>query len=743
MYINKTITTKARPIKKVCIIDKDDYANLIKIIKMYSSEIGGFLNLIFVNDAELFSENSIEFIKYHDPDIILNFSSCENETLTLNFNTYTIDGKRKDFNQHDLSIHLTALTQIPGFPQKEFERSVKNIYTRLDKESNIKNLIYYVNFGLLDPDFGNYTEHSFFENINFINLDSNDNFFEILFDTYKENLAFVNGILSLCTESVDIWHVNHNKKSYYNKEPTVIFGSNKNIKSIVYFWNMRATYTHNTNVWLPLELFDKYKDHLTKFTNFCIFQEKDYKDFKAKIKEVNNKISEIDNTKYFFDSERYDWELFQHAQNVSVINKRLTLIHPPDKLFSSYFNLNIVLEVRGLNELYLPKSFKLGRLFKSPRTFSRISPSKLMYDFSSVEARAPYIDELNIPDSKAIFEAIFEEHGLKLKNTPKSQLTDQLINNLGGYEELNIVSDKDIYDLLVKLTPKRIQRIIEEVTKDLNEYAGISEDQIKEIFEKKIDHINTLSSNIIVEADNLRNMLPKVYNKKKFYSSVQRLYEMNILLRGKSFNCPLCNSKLWYPLSSIPDKVKCYCCNNFINIPIYIGSKPLNDSFRLNELMVNSVDQGVLPVLLTTNFLFKQQYSGKRFIFDYEVSENSEPLAEIDIIFTLGARIGIAEVKANSGFKNDQVDRLLNIGRKINADIILFSTIKRADSEEVKELFKYIKEKNLNIPAFILTEEVLFAKELVNLNKFFIVNYENTFQKGPIIVADYISSIEI
>lgn len=739
MY-SRTITTKARPIKKVCIVDKNDYMNLIKIIKMYSSEIGGFLNLLFVNDEELFSENSIEFIKYHDPDIILNFSSCENEALTLNFNTYTIDGKKEDLNQHDLSIHLTSLNQIPGFPQKEFETVVKNIYTRFDKESNVKNLIYYMNFGLLDPEFVNCTEGSFFENINFINLDSIDNFFEIIFNTHKENLIFVNGVLSLNSESVDIWHVDHNRGDYYNKNPTAILGSNKNIKSMVYFWNMRATYIHNTNIWLPLELFDEYKDYLVKFTNFCIFPERSSTDFKTKIKNINKEILEIDNTKYYFDSERYEWELFQHTQNVSIINKRLTLIHPSDKLFSYYFNLNIVLEVSGLNELYLPRSFKLGRLFKSPRTFSRISPSKLMYDFSSVEARTPYIDELNIPDSKTIFEAIFEEHGLKLENTPKSQLTDQLINILGGYEELKILCNKNICDLLVNLTPKRIQRMIEETTKDLSKVDGISEDQIKEIFKKNIDHVNTLSSNIIVEANNLRSMVPEVYNIKEFYSSVERLYEMNILLRGKSFNCPLCNSQLWYPLSAIPDKVKCYCCNNFISIPIYLNNRPLNDSFRLNELMVTSVDQGVLPVLLTTNFLFKQRFAGKRFIFDYEVSENSELLAEIDIIFTLGARIGVAEVKANRDFKNDQVDRLLNIGQKINSDIILFSSINRADSKEVKDLFEYIKEKNLNIPVFILTEEALFAKKLVSLNKYFVVNHDNTFPKGPIIVADHAPS---
>ncbi len=67
MYINKTITTKARPIKKVCIINKDDLENLLNVIKIFSSEVGGFLNLILINDEELFSSNSIEFISFEYP----------------------------------------------------------------------------------------------------------------------------------------------------------------------------------------------------------------------------------------------------------------------------------------------------------------------------------------------------------------------------------------------------------------------------------------------------------------------------------------------------------------------------------------------------------------------------------------------------------------------------------------------------------------------------------------------------
>lgn len=731
MYISKTITTKARPIKKVCIINEDDFANLLEVIKRFSSEVGGFLNLILINDAELFSPNSIEFIKYHDPDIIFNFSSCDNEDLSLNFNTYTVDGNKSDFDPNNFSMHLTHFNHLPGFPRNEFEAHIKNIYTRLDKEPRKEDLVYYVNFGLVEPDFGNHTRGSLFENINFINLDSFAKFFEIIFNTYKENLIFLSGISSLNSEFIDIWHVNNNRENFYNTNPSLIFGSNKDIKSMAYFWNMRATYTHNKNVWLPIELFDEYKEYLSKFSNFCIFSERDLTDFKTKILKANNGLSEIENKKYYFNSGSYGWELFQHTQNVSVINERFTLIHPPEKLFSHYFNLNIVLEVSGLDELFLPKSFKLGRLFKSPHTFSRVNFGRLAYDFASLEARSPYIDELNIPDIKTIFKAIFEEYGLKLEITPKSQITDQLIN-MFGYEELNILCDNVIYDLLVEMTPKRITRLAKEVTDDLHKLPSLSDDQIEKILtivKNNVNKLNTIYSNKIVKASDL-------HGRKQSANSIQRLYELNILLRGKSFNCPLCNSQLWYPLSSIPDEIKCYYCNNFIKMPIYIDKEPLDDSFRLNELMVISVDQGVLPVLLTVNFLFNQRFPGKKFIFDYEVFEDSLLLGEIDIIFTLGPRLGIAEVKADSGFKNDQVDKLLNIAQRINANMILFSTIKKADSKEIKDLYDYIKEKNLNIPAFILTKEALFERKGIYLNRYFVIKYDDTFPKGPFIVSD-------
>jgi len=64
--------------------------------------------------------------------------------------------------------------------------------------------------------------------------------------------------------------------------------------------------------------------------------------------------------------------------------------------------------------------------------------------------------------------------------------------------------------------------------------------------------------------------------------------------------------------------------------------------------------------------------------------------------------IGIVEVKADRGFEDHgQIDRLLDISERINADLILFSTIKSKYSEEVKELVRYLETKEADTSIFI------------------------------------------
>jgi len=112
----ETIVSKVRPIKKLSIIE-DDISIFLKIIQDYSKEIGGFYNLVLLNDECLFSQNTIDFVNNHDPDLIINYSNCENEKLVKNFKTKVLDGKSKNFRynrtyavESDFIRETTAIT---------------------------------------------------------------------------------------------------------------------------------------------------------------------------------------------------------------------------------------------------------------------------------------------------------------------------------------------------------------------------------------------------------------------------------------------------------------------------------------------------------------------------------------------------------------------------------------------------------------------------------------------------------
>jgi hypothetical protein len=256
------------------------------------------------------------------------------------------------------------------------------------------------------------------------------------------------------------------------------------------------------------------------------------------------------------------------------------------------------------------------------------------------------------------------------------------------------------------------------VIKEIGE--TISEGQLETLIRENISPLTTINSNKIICTKDLLTRFPNE-EREKYGRLLQELYEYKILLRGKSFKCPRCNSNLWYSLSALNDDLKCYCCGNNVIIPIFIGSATLEDSFKLNELIINAVDQGILPLLLTANFLFKQMFCGKRFLFNNILYDNNskEQLAEVDIIFTIGKLIGLAEVKADRGFEDHrQIDRLLYISKRINANLIIFSTLKSKNSEEVQDLMDYLKTTGIDISIFILTKEVLFEKELINLSDY-------------------------
>jgi hypothetical protein len=434
---------------------------------------------------------------------------------------------------------------------------------------------------------------------------------------------------------------------------------------------------------------------------------------------------------------------FSAMQVLQQSGSAVQLSHPAEKLFSRMSHY--MFEVRGLAESVWPVSAALGDLFLSEHSRmgshyfgSRISKSGFATSagqFNVFEDEDLFVN-LILPDQRVMFKEFFRDHQFELTETRGTKIIDRIINLAGGVENLAVFANPEIFELLVKLTPRRTDRIVKELQKKMS--YDVSPATVIRLVNQNLTDLPELTATRAVAADELVGQIPGgVNDKAEFYAQVERLYQRKMLLRGKSFSCPECEGELWFALEDIKAENRCYRCDHPVIIPTYHDNRALADSFRVNELILNAVDQGVLPVLLTLHFLARQRFVAQKYFYDCELAVEGKAgcFAELDIIFTLGRMVGVGEVKADRGFETEQVDRLIEIAKKVRARVLLFSTLRPRASDEVKALFQHLQERTLSELALILPREVLFISgDQIDISKYFEVGRDNRFLTGPIVL---------
>ena len=744
-----TIETVIRPIKKLFVIDPNDRQGFISFIKISSGDMNGIGNLILLNDVNLFGENTVTFVRRYDPDVILNYSSREDGDFYDCYRTRVRNNRGQGFTIH--TTYQTPLGYFQNMPpgvlamgkflgeSVDFTGEVWAVTERPDQEPTLEELLFSIHCGRVDGELIEDLKHGLFRQV-IVNSVATREQFLIPVNDRGSNFLHLPAQLPSGGVSSSIYDVNYNPAQYFIDKPTVIFGAAGELSSMAYFWNTRATYPGNKTVWMPAELAESYQDLIAGCGYFCSFVD-DIRE-RPSLKPLLEKMKEVDCTKYYFPV-YHDWDAFKHLQNVPVVDGRLSVSHPAEKTFSG-ITVYAMLEVRGVEETLLPTGHALGEMFidehvrdSSHYVTTRISKRGLATSVSRLDflTEEDLFIEVRIPDERAIFRTLFKDHGMQLTETKGSKVINQVINLAGGLGDLATLLDPHIHSLLVNLTPQRIGRIVREVTRELT--PELSDARLHELLARNFETLTVIHSNKTVNAGDLLSLAGgQVADRDRYYAQVQELYEKKILLRGKSFECPFCDGKLWIPLESIREENKCYRCHQSVRLPTFVKGIPLGDSYRLNELMINAVDQGVLPVLLTLVFLDRQRFFGSRFLYDCEIrtGDNSELLAEVDVLFTLGRRLGLGEVKADRGFDLRQADRLIEVAVRARADLLVFATQKERASEEVGALQQHLAAKQLNIPAFLIPREVLFAKQPANLVKYFEVGRDNQHLLGPILL---------
>ena len=110
--------TKVRPIRKVFIINENDFFTFNMIINHLMSEIDGIYNLIFESFSMIFESNIKEFVNRFDPDIVINYSTLDDIALAKNFKTEVHSAYKSDFNLFRYGSPLYTFTGLPYLLKK-------------------------------------------------------------------------------------------------------------------------------------------------------------------------------------------------------------------------------------------------------------------------------------------------------------------------------------------------------------------------------------------------------------------------------------------------------------------------------------------------------------------------------------------------------------------------------------------------------------------------------------------------
>lgn len=736
------IQTKVRPIKKLFIIEADDYNSFSKIFLELQKEIDSINNLIFVNNQNLFSSVNKDFIKRNDPDIILNLSTLEDDKLSEFFGIISVKPVTDQFKIARFGTTLNSFTQMPSTLNKFFKDTDDNltVLTSSKLANNELSLFASVNYGLLSKDILEHLELSIFQDLTPKVLSSGIELVNNLFENDKKFCYLTNyiGGFGGSSHGTSIYEVDYNTEGYFTGSKKYFFVSEKeNFETISYFWNIRSYYTNSKLAWVPIGLLDKVKPVVEDDSVFVCFDDKS----KNIIKNIFSSHEIIQPSRLYFQGRNERWTFFEYNRTINIDSEEIIIQHPVDKSFSDMgLGGAFVLEIIGLEEFAYPKRRKLGELFLPKyfdrslfaECFLRISErglAKYVLEFNPLQTK-DIVETINLPSFYEVFIHLFKNVDLEIKRTHKSSILEQSVHLLGTLEKLELISKQEIFDILVSLTPNvRTEKAIKKLFKEVD--LKIDTDNILEILGKIKDNggVNFPSVTYTIE-DILSKSSLKGNAKKQLLPILQELYNLGVLLRGKFFKCLKCESNLWIQIDDIGRKNYCNDCNNEVKLPVFVNDKQSSDHFRLNQLFVRAIDQGQLSTLLLLNFFYIQKYRAFNFQSNIEIFSSGKLLTDIDLFIKIGKKIGICECKSTGRFNNKQAVELIELGKRLKCDFIAFSCLSSIESAEIAELIECLNKEDVDFPIFILGRESLFNPNSRVIQNFFELKRDNTFKTG-------------
>ncbi len=735
------VQTKIRPIRKLFVLDANDFEAFQLVMKSISDEVDQIYNLILMDDGLLWSEVTLDFVRRHDPDIIINLSTLENSVLKQHFEVVSVTPSTDRWKIGRFGTTLWGFSNLPDIAQRLGASVPQHVFTANSLKNAPRSIFDVINFGLVEDTAELHLDRSIFKSVTIEPVPEGTSIIELLFDNTRKFCHLTTSIGFGSGGGTSIYERDYNEQRYFLEGRYIFVGSYLDLNFLCYFWNTRATHSFAELIWIPLEILEIAEtvidDQATLVVPDAIIAEELKKRFKT--------VKLIVADRYYFSGSMDRWKCFNHTQIVTITGDSVVIQHPVTQSFSDIgMSGACVLEVRGLNECAYPVRASFWELYRPfshhPELFAerfyRISEKGLsQYCLHISFDHVDLAIEVKLPKFTEVVTHLFDAQGLSVHRTSKTAILEQLVNLVGGLQGAKKLCQQQLFDLIVSLTPtirteKALRGILGSNTN------SIATEQILEIIGQARDSGAVEFPETVLTVDDLAGKANvKKGSKNTFFDDMQYLYEQRILLRGKSFSCSHCSSKVWFPLESLRRTNYCPECGNETRLPVYQAGQSEKDYYRLNQLLVRAVDQGQLATLLVLNIFSQQSFRILDFVSNLEVKRNSLLTTDIDLFIRIGKKLGIAECKSNSGFSEIQIDSLIEIATCLKCDFVVFSSLLSRTSTELNEAKQYIDNKNLAIPVLIFSKEVLFSIEPIKLYKYFESSMRGEFPRGPIFVC--------
>ncbi|TGK00382.1 hypothetical protein EHO58_18130 [Leptospira selangorensis] len=702
----------------------------------------GIENIILTENS-LMLNNTMEMIKTSDPDIAINLTGRSNSSFQKLLKLKVIDNS-STYNLNHISTTLDLFDNLEPFINKHtILQSPRPIYFNSNPVNSDLSRSFSINVGIAT------NEELKTPILNLYYQSSISSIEDLLKIAKQPSQNFLNAcaIYRSHGRGFNIWEINYNEQAYFRsgkKNSTLFVGSFSNFEGILYFWNTRALYPMHQCMWIPELFIETDKSILNNWTHYVNVGDNEILDYSEYL---DNSVI-INSSKYYFDDYISEWEDFFSFQTIFTEDLSLAISHPNEKLFSAKgYNVAIALEIRGLPHFIYPANSNMGNLFIThsdfyPESFSRISKVGLVTYHTQFEPERDYGIEIviNIPTESAQMDSFLEQFtpDLIIKKSEKSIIIERLLELVADSSGLELIRNYKTFNLLVKLTPKRLSRLISELYRNIAE-VGKTENIIASI-QESLNSLVTLTSDIYATLDRMFEICNvKAEERSLFSSYIELLWQKGILLRGRNFNCPTCNRNIWFLISELNNNLNCYCCKSPVQLPIFSDGRPVSDSFKLNELVAVSIDQGQFTTALVVAFLKRQKYYISRFGFALNVYENGSnaEMTDIDLLVFLGKNLGICEIKSDRIFDYKQAKKLISLSSKLGVRFIVFASLLSDDNNELVKFVEELNSISLNIPVFLLTKEALFDPNPYDLSSLIQIDSHtrNKFISGVFVVS--------